>query len=72
MAPRPSAAARYIIHEPAAPEETQRLFGIGDKRAAKLDRWAHEALVAAESHTVSKTAAKPSARRLTKKATAKR
>jgi hypothetical protein len=68
-----STAARYIIDEPASPEETQELFGIGDKRAAKLDRWAQEALVAVESRAPSKTASKRSAYRSTKKkATAKR
>jgi hypothetical protein len=72
MAPRASSpAARYIIDEPASPEETRQLFGIGVKRAAKLERWAHEALVAAEGRTPSK-AVKPNARRPTKKRSKRR
>ena len=49
MAPKTSSAERYIIEEPATPEDAQRLFGISDKRAATLAKWADEALRAVES-----------------------
>jgi hypothetical protein len=58
MASHSSATARYIIEEPASPEETQRLFGIKGKRAAKLDRWVTEALAVEHVHHASKKKAK--------------
>ncbi len=64
MASRSSSAVRYIIEEPASPEETQRLFGIKGKRAAKLDRWVTEALAATkEVHHASKKKAKSGSKR---------
>jgi hypothetical protein len=74
MAPRSSAAERYVIEEPASPEETQRLFGMSDKRAATLAKWAAEALRAVEptGHKVVRKAAKRGSKRVVKKSSAKR
>lgn len=44
MAPRPSSAVRIIVETPATVEETRKLFGVGVKRAAKIEKWAAEAL----------------------------
>jgi len=48
MGGRTSTAARYIVDEVASPAATKRLFGIDDKRAATLTKWAEEALQAVE------------------------
>jgi hypothetical protein len=74
MAPRTSAAERYIIEEPASPEETQRLLGVSKKRAITLAARATEALRAVEATTgkVVRKAAKRESKRVAKKSPAKR
>jgi hypothetical protein len=70
MAHRTS-TARFIVEEPATLEEVQELFGIDDKRAARLTLWVHEARVASDQQRATEKVRKPSARRSVKKARAK-
>ena len=74
MAPKTSSAERYIIEDPATPEEAQRLFGISDKRVATLAKWADEALRAVESSPRKPPvkAAKRGSKRAVSKRTAKK
>ena len=72
MAPRTATAERYIIDEPASLEETQQLFGMSDKRAATLAKWAAEALRAVEHAPAATRASKASPKRTSKRATKKK
>jgi hypothetical protein len=77
MAPRTSTATadRYVVEEVASPAATKRLFGIDDERAAKLTKWAEDALRAVEPSASPRAAAskpKPAKRRRAKQASAKK